>query len=518
MRHKGFAVALVGAVSVTQAAQAGPKFQRIEAPAHVYDGGWEHYVGGGVAVLDCDGDKRPELVLAGGENPVQLMRNVPGAALRFEAATPEALALTGVIGVYPLDIDSDGVMDLAVLRVGENKLLRGGPDCGFEAMQLPGFDGGAGWSTAFSATWEAGNGLPTLAFGNYVDRDDPEGPFEACDDNVLFRPDGEAYDAQVLTPGFCPLSMLFSDWGQTGQADLRISNDRHYYVRGGAEQMWSMGAVPRLLDEQDGWRRFELWGMGIASRDLDFDGRPEVFLSSMGDQRLQRLEDGAAPRWADVPYAMGTTAHRPYVGGDGRPSTGWHISFGDVQNDGLDDAFIAKGNVQQMPGAAMADPNNLLIQNDKCDFTEAGELAGIATTLRSRGPALVDLDGDGLLDLVVVNRRAPLEVYRNITAETGAWLSVALQQDAPNVNAVGAFIELTQGGRTMTRTVTREITVGGGHAGGVAGPEHFGLGKGGVLTLRVRWPDGVLSEPVEVSDGQAIQVTRAATGLLVTAY
>ena len=62
------------------------------------------------------------------------------------------------------------------------------------------------------------------------------------------------------------------------------------------------------------------------------------------------------------PSTWGTYAQRPFLGDDGRPSTGWHAEFGDVDNDGRDDLFIAKGNVDQMPSNAAKDPNNLLMQ------------------------------------------------------------------------------------------------------------------------------------------------------------
>lgn len=253
-----------------------------------------------------------------------------------QPATPDALHLTGVTGAYPLDIDSDGHLDLVVLRVGENLLLRGGPDCGFTPFQGLGFASGARWTTAFSATWEAGQILATLALGNYVNRDDPKGPFRACDDNLLYRPGAAGYGLPLaLTPGFCPLSMRFSDWGRLGRADLRISNDRHYYVARGQEQLWAMDDPPWLYSEADGWQDHQLWGMGIAARDLDRDGHQEVLLTSTGDQRLQYLDpDAGGPWFRDAPFDLGATAHRPYPGGDGRPSTGWHVAFGDVQNDG----------------------------------------------------------------------------------------------------------------------------------------------------------------------------------------
>jgi hypothetical protein len=497
-----FCTAVLGAGSVASEARFAP----VEVATHVYDGGWEFFVGGGVAAFDCNGDGLSELVAAGGANPPVLLQNrsVIGGAVVLEASLPEALDFTGTTGFYALDIDGDGWQDLVALRVGENKLLKGGPDCSFAPMDLPGFDGGDAWTTAFSATWEAGKILPTLAFGNYVDRDNPEGPFEACDANDLFRPDGDGYVHSALKPGICPLSVLFSDWGRKGRADLRMSNDRHYYVRGGAEQLWAMETGPRLYGEADGWVTHMLWGMGIAERDLDFDGFSEVFLSSMGDQRLMRRTDSAQPTYEDVPHALGTSAHRPYVGDDGRPSTGWHIAFGDVTNDGLDDVFIAKGNVEQMPDAAMEDPNNLLIQQADGIFVEQGDIAGIASLARSRGAALVDLNGDGLLDLAVVNRRAPLEVYQNVSESAGNWLSLSLQDTAANRDAVGAVIELKVGKRISTR----EITVGGGHAGGVSGAAHFGLGSANTVEARVIWPDGMIEPWQDIEANGHWRITR----------
>jgi hypothetical protein len=472
-----------------------PRFEPVALPEHVYSGGWEHFVGGGVAVFDCDGDRLPELYAAGGEAPAVLMRNRGG--MRFEA---EPTTLTGVVGAYPLDLDGDGALDLAVLRVGPDVLLRGGPDCAF--APFPDIDPALSedaWTTAFSATWEGDR--PTLAFGRYVDRSDPDGPFEACDDTLLLRAGREA----LRLEGHCALSMLFTDWGRRGRPDLRVSNDRHYYVTGGQEQMWAMEDPPRPYRAEDGWRRHELWGMGIASRDLDGDGLPEVYLTSMGDQRLQSLEPGATgPSYADAGFERGATAHRPHLGGDGRPSTGWHAVFGDVDLDGLDDLFVSKGNVEQMPGLAMEDPDSLLMQRPDGTFFEAAGEAGVASMARGRGAALADLDLDGRLDLVVVQRRAPMLAYRNVT-EAGGWIGLELSQPGANRNAVGAWIELEAGGRRHAR----EVTVGGGHAGGVAGPEHFGLGGASEARVRVIWPDGMESGWVVLEANRYAALRRA---------
>jgi enediyne biosynthesis protein E4 len=122
---------------------------------HRYEGDFQYFVGGGVAALDCDGDGRSELYFAGGSAPAALYHNdsPTGGALRFTPVPSPVTDLTAVTGAYPLDVDSDGNLDLAVLRVGENVLLRGLGGCRFErADESLGLDGGDSWTAAVSAT------------------------------------------------------------------------------------------------------------------------------------------------------------------------------------------------------------------------------------------------------------------------------------------------------------------------------------------------------------------------------
>jgi hypothetical protein len=466
-------------------------------PAHSYTGGWEHFVGGGVAVFDCNNDALPDIFAAGGTAPATLIRNK--GAFAFETVpTPELL---GVTGAYPIDLDGDGFLDLFVLRAGANVVLQGGPECAFKdataAFSIPHEEK---WSTAFSAWWENENQRPTLAIGNYVNRSDPDGPFEACDTNSILTPETQGYNRTALSPGYCALSMLATH-DSRGRMALRISNDRHYYVSQGHEQMWDI-QDNRFLEPQDGWPKVSLWGMGIASRDLNGDGMDEVMLTSMGDQLLQIAQpDGT---YANAPYSTGTYAQRPHVGDDGRPSTGWHAEFGDVDNDGRSDLFIAKGNVDQMPGMATRDPNNLLMQNSDGTFYEAAAQAGVATVQRSRGAALADFDLDGRLDLLVSNRRAPLEIYRNITPETGHWLRVSLRQSGGNTRAVGAIVTVT----TAQTKQTHQIVIGGGHAGGQSLPQHFGLGEMIEADVTVQWPDGSTTGPHTLAADQTVMLEK----------
>lgn len=496
---------------------------------HTYDGAWEFFVGGGAAILDCNGDRRPDLFLAGGKNPAQLFKNTSraGGQLSFERAAFGLGERQGrqILGAYPLDFDNDDILDLAVLRLGENLLLKGNGDCSFSvANRALGFEGGHEWTTAFSATYEDGASFPTLAFGNYVDRSAPGSPWGTCHDNFLHRP-VEAADGSLtypdparLSPGYCALSILFTDWNRSGEPALRISNDRHYY-RGGQEQLWAVppGRPARPYRKSDGWQHLKIWGMGIASIDLDVDGFPEYALTSMGDTKLQTLDkeaDETVPVYQDIAFDLGVTAHRPYTGDDLKPSTGWHSEFQDVNNDGLWDLFIAKGNVEAMPDFAAFDPDNLLLGQWSGRFAESGQTAGIALDTRGRGAGLADFNADGLLDLVVVNRSTPVSLFRNVGRGSanapkplGNWLAIDLRQPGEaNKRAVGAKISV----KTGNRTVVKDIQIGAGHASGQLGFVHFGLGVAERANVRIKWPDGSWSHSYRVFANSHVIIDRGA--------
>lgn len=471
-----------------------------------YQGDWQYVVGGGAAVFDCDGDQRLDVFIAGGEGPAGLFRNQsePGGALRFVAV--DGMAERAVTGAYPVDIDSDGLIDLAVMRVGENHLMRGLGDCRFEnANAAWGFDGGDAWSTAFAATWEAGQDWPTLAVGNYVHRFEEAFPWGSCTENWLHRPAGAGFAPPLpLTPSHCALSMLFSDWSGTGVRDLRVSNDRQYY-KGGQEQLWHMETTPRLWTEAEGWQRLRIWGMGIAGRDLDADGFTEFYLTSMADNKLQVLTppDGPLlPRYKDQAFKRGVTAHMPFTGDDPRPSTAWHAQFEDVTNDGRADLYVVKGNVSTMPDFAAKDPNNLFVQRADGTFQEAGDR--VLSFATGRGGAVADFNADGLLDVLAVNRWESAQVWRNVSEGLGGFLFVDPVQAGANRNAVGAWIEV----RTDAGLQRREVTVGGGHMSGVLAPWHFGIGTASTAQVRVIWPDGQASDWQSVPANQSVQISR----------
>jgi enediyne biosynthesis protein E4 len=357
-------------------------------------------------------------------------------------------------------------------------------------------------------------------FGNYVDRDAPGSPWGTCADHVLMRPAVSAGQpdysgAELLSPGFCTLSMLFTDWNNSGEMALRVTNDRQYY-RGGEEQLWRLepGRPARPFAGADGWESLKIWGMGIAEADLDGDGFAEYALTSMADTKLQTLsEPGNTPRpvYTDIAFGRGVTAQQPYMGPDKLPSTGWHAEFADFNNDGRLDLFIAKGNVAEMAEFAAFDPDNLLLQGADGGFVEAGDVAGIGLDRRGRGAIVEDFNNDGWLDLVVINREQNVSVFRNLGPQSGGaanWLSVRLVDIGGNINGVDARVVIEGESSTMVR----RVAVGGGHASGRSGPVRFGLGGLENVSLRVEWADGASSDIFSVAANQAIVIERNARG------
>ncbi len=518
------AVLVIGPMS-SGGALGAPRFVDETASAgltHTYGGDDRFDVGGGVAVLDCDSDGRPDIYLAGGGNPASLYRNASptGGSLQFAKVVSPITDLTGVTGAYPIDIDGDGIVDLAVLGIEGPQLLRGTGDCRFEpANDIWGLSPTPVPTTAFSADWEGSATLPTLAFGHYVVTK-PDGSYR-CPDNEVFRPGitDTRYGPPIpLAPGYCPLSMLFSDWDGSGRRDLRISNDRQYYDNDvGGEQLWRFepGRPPRAYVAADGWALLRLWGMGIASYDVTGDGYPEVYLTSQGANTLQTLAGAPSePAFRDLALKRHIEATRPAVGGDPLPSTAWHPEFEDVNNDGLIDLFISKGNVNHIPDYAMKDPNNLFLGQPDGMFTESAEAAGVVSFDRGRGAALADFNDDGLLDLVVANLGAPGRLWRNVgsgsaaaPAPMGDWLAVRLSQPGSNRDAIGAVLET----RTSAASSRREIVIGGGHEGGQLGWTHVGLGQADQADVRVTWPDGEVGPWMTAAANGFVEIERGAT-------
>ncbi|HEV8238562.1 MAG TPA: CRTAC1 family protein [Thermoanaerobaculia bacterium] len=124
-------------------------------------------------------------------------------------------------------------------------------------------------------------------------------------------------------------------------------------------------------------------GNGVAAADVDGDGRVDLYFTSQLGRNELWLNDGGGK------FHDGTAAAR--VGMDGRISVS--ASFADIDNDGDEDLYVTT-----------VRHGNALFENDgKGHFRDISQAAGVDYVGHSSGAVFFDYDGDGKLDLFLVN-------------------------------------------------------------------------------------------------------------------
>ena len=135
--------------------------------------------------------------------------------------------------------------------------------------------------------------------------------------------------------------------------------------------------------------------------------------------------------------------------------------------------------------------HNVLFRNAGDEnFVEVGWANGVGRIEDARGLAVLDLDENGSLDLLLRNYRAPALVLAN-QGNSRHWIGFELEGTKSNRDAVGARLRL----RTGNRWQTRVVTAGSGYLSSSSLRQHFGLDRATqVDELIVEWPSGVRSE------------------------
>jgi hypothetical protein len=220
--------------------------------------------------------------------------------------------------------------------------------------------------------------------------------------------------------------------------------------------------------------------MGVAAGDYDNDGRIDIVKTNFMDETPTLYHNEGDRFFIDTTFAAGLGIHTNYVG--------WGVSFLDADQDGRRDILMAHGHIypemdSNKSGERFRQPK-LLYWNAGgglfADVTAAGGPA-VREPAASRGLATGDLDGDGTLEVIVVNMNAPPSLLKNYAPAGNAILI--------DTGAIGARVTLESGGLQQTE----EVRSGSSYASQSDFALHFGLGAStAVDRITIRWPDGKL--------------------------
>ena len=481
---------------------------------------------GGMAVLDYDGDGRPDLFLCDFDQ-ARLFRNLGG--FRFIDVTAEA-GLTGATcrnGVSSADYDNDGRPDLLLLhgRGGRDSLWHNDGGRFHDVTAEVGLSTAPAQST--SALWLDFDGdgrldLFVLEYGDlaFADREPDMGDAKNALPNRLYRNMGERFvdvstSAGVADTGW-GLSAAAFDADGDGRTDILVSNDfgRPIFYRNRGDGTFENATSSSGLSAAGN-------GMGVSVADYDGDGRPDVYLTYIGDAnpRTRYLFSAAHPRVRTETMDIRPQSNRLFRGrGDGTfedrsadmesvpTGWGWNGFFFDAANSGSQDLFLVNG---WWPHRHFYDADvNVFWRRDTVSgrYRDVSGQSGLDFAGNSRVSAYDDFDGDGCLDVVVTGFHAP-RLFAGDCPKLNHWLEVRLQGSRSNRDGLGARVTVRAGGRTQTAELGPQ---GGGFQNSLRRVLHFGLGAAARAdAVEVAWPSGVCQSVGPVAADRVLLVREA---------
>jgi enediyne biosynthesis protein E4 len=414
------------------------------------------------------------------------------------------------MGVAVGDYDNDGHPDLYVTNFGANILYHNNGNGTFAEVTAKAGVTGGGWSTSACFVDYDRDGWLDLIVGRYVEWDFTLNPW--CGEHKPgyrsychpdnFKPthsliyhnnhDGTFTDMSakagfVAAPGKA-LGVAFNDFDHDGWPDIVLANDEFPQQLFRNNQDGTFTETAKLLGlafDEDG-RTYA--GMGIDLQDYDNDGRPDVFINALSNQKYALYKNVGS----SFEYVSGPSG----VAGISMLKSGWGAKFIDYDNDGWKDLFVAQGHVMDniqltQPSFRYLEPL-LLMHNVNGKFEDVSKQSGPAFEIlrAARGAGFGDLNNDGSPDIVVNCNNQEALVLRNEGGTGNHWLLLNPVGTSSNRDAIGAKIHLiTESGHEQYALVSAT----GSYLSANDRRVHFGLGADKIVRLlEISWPSGIV--------------------------
>ncbi|MGO9402544.1 MAG: CRTAC1 family protein [Terriglobales bacterium] len=499
---------------------------------------------GGVAVFDYNNDGLLDIFFTNGAAIPSLEKSDPSYANRlfrnngdgtFTDVTEKA-GLQGIgysMGVAAGDYDNDGFVDLYVTGVNRNQLFHNNGDGTFtDVTEKAGVSGvipklGKAWSVAAGWFDYNNDGLLDLFVLNYLNYNIKtaascvqQGLPVYCSPldfmgmpNILYRNNGDgtftdvseqSHISQYVGKG---MGLAFADYDNDGFTDIFVSNDtfENYLLHNNGDGTFTNVAL--LAGVAYNTFGKVIAGMGADFRDIDNDGRPDIFETAMfgeGFPLFKNLGDG---QFQDVTAAAGLSALTSR-------STAWGVGIFDFDNDGNKDLFTANSDIfdnsMELAHRPFPLPNRVFRNKGNLAFEDVSAKAGASFQVPAahRGAAFGDLNNDGKIDVVVTVLNGPPEIWMNRSNNRNHWIILKLVGVKSNRDGLGTKVKVI----TSLGTQYNQATTACSYNSSSDKRVHFGLGSASVIeSIELAWPSGIKQILKNVKADQILTVTESAS-------
>ncbi|HWA95558.1 MAG TPA: CRTAC1 family protein [Terracidiphilus sp.] len=498
---------------------------------------------GGVALFDYNNDGLldifftngaaiPSLEKTGKKYANRLYRNNGDGTFTDVTAKAGLAGIGYSMGVAAADYDNDGNVDLYVAGYNRNQLFHNNGDGTFtdvtEKAGVSGVISGYGKPWGQTAGWFDYNndGRLDLLVINYLDYNiktaahcEQNGLPAYCTPvgfkgtpNILYRNNGDGTFTDVSKQSHISefvgkgMGVSFADYDNDGYTDVFISNDTfpNFLLHNNGDGTFSEIALQATV-AYNGFGSV-VAGMGTDSRDIDDDGKPDIFQTAMfgeGYPIYRNLGDG---EFLDMSGASRLAAQTTRV-------TAWGAGIFDFDNDGRKDLFTANSDIldnsMEIAHRPFKLPAGIFRNRGNFTFDDESRFAGADFSIPEahRGAAFGDLNNDGKIDIVVTDLNSPPQILMNRSRNTNHWIILNLIGTKSNRDGLGAKVKLT----TALGVQYNHATTTVGYNSSSDKRVHFGLGTADrIQSIEISWPGGARQILKDVKADQILTVRESA--------